>query len=128
MAGGLAPPLNAGRLRSKHGAGETVTKTLKGPIRSQCFPREPIEPDRPYSSLAFAAGRAHLLDMDNTALEERIAHLLRVTDDLSDTVARQAREIDRLTARVERLMLREAEREAEGTGGIILGDERPPHY
>ena len=66
--------------------------------------------------------------MDTTALEERIAYLLRVTDDLSDTVAAQAREIDRLTARVERLMLREAEREAEGTGGIVLGDERPPHY
>ncbi|WP_292292017.1 SlyX family protein [Marivita sp.] len=63
-----------------------------------------------------------------TALEERIAHLLRVTDDLSDTVATQAREIDRLTARVEMLMMREAERESEGTGGIVLADERPPHY
>jgi SlyX protein len=67
-------------------------------------------------------------DMDVTALEERIAYLLRVTDDLSDTVAAQAKEIDRLTARVERLMLREAEREAEGTGSVVLGDERPPHY
>lgn len=66
--------------------------------------------------------------MDSTALEERIAHLIRVTDDLSDTVAAQAKEIDRLTARVERLMRREAEREAEGSGGIVLGDERPPHY
>ncbi|MDP4990539.1 MAG: SlyX family protein, partial [Marivita lacus] len=46
----------------------------------------------------------------------------------SDTVARQAREIDRLTARVEMLMMREAERESEGSGGIVLGDERPPHY
>jgi SlyX protein len=66
--------------------------------------------------------------MDITSLEERIAHLLRVTDDLSDTVAHQAKEIDRLTARVEMLMMREAEREAEGSGGIVLGDERPPHY
>lgn len=66
--------------------------------------------------------------MDITTLEERIAHLLRITDDLSDTVAAQAKEIDRLTARVEMLMMREAEREAEGTGGLVLGDERPPHY
>jgi SlyX protein len=51
--------------------------------------------------------------MDITTLEERIAHLLRITDDLSDTVAAQAKEIDRLTARVEMLMMREAEREAE---------------
>jgi len=66
--------------------------------------------------------------MDITTLEERIAHLLRITDDLSDTVAAQAKEIDRLTARVEMLMMREAEREAEGPGGVVLGDERPPHY
>jgi len=25
-------------------------------------------------------------------------------------------------------MQREASREAEGTGGVVLGDERPPHY
>ena len=81
-----------------------------------------------YLPLAKARADAHLSDMDMTALEERIAHLLRVTDDLSDTVAAQAREIDRLTARVEMLMQREAHREAEGSGGIVLGDERPPHY
>lgn len=63
-----------------------------------------------------------------TQLEERIAHLMRIMDDLSDTVAAQAKEIDRLTARVEMLMRREAEREAEGTGGVVIGDERPPHY
>jgi len=26
------------------------------------------------------------------------------------------------------LMEREAQREAEGSGGAIFGDERPPHY
>lgn len=61
-------------------------------------------------------------------IEEKLAHLIRTVDDLSDVVARQGREIDRLTARVEMLMQREAEREAQGTGGVILGDERPPHY
>ena len=61
-------------------------------------------------------------------LEERIAYLERVSDDLSATVARQDREIDRLNARVAMLLQREAERQAEGSGGIVLGDERPPHY
>ncbi|MGP6087369.1 SlyX family protein [Antarctobacter jejuensis] len=66
---------------------------------------------------------------DRTALlEERLAHALRAIDDLSEMVARQDREITRLTARVEMLLQREAAREAEGSGGIVLGDERPPHY
>lgn len=61
-------------------------------------------------------------------LEERLAHAQRAIDDLSETVARQDRDITRLMARVEMLMQREAAREAEGSGGIVLGDERPPHY
>ncbi|TDK43850.1 SlyX family protein [Antarcticimicrobium luteum] len=61
-------------------------------------------------------------------IEERLAHLIRTVEDLSDVVARQQAEIDRLTRRVEMLMQREAGREAEGTGGVVLGDERPPHY
>ena len=63
-----------------------------------------------------------------TKLEERLAHLERLAEELSDVVAGQAREIDRLTARVEMLLRREAAREAEGSGGAVLGDERPPHY
>ena len=61
-------------------------------------------------------------------IEERLAHLERLAEDLSDVVATQGREIELLTERVRRLMDREAMREAEGTGGVILGDERPPHY
>jgi len=61
-------------------------------------------------------------------LEEKIAHLERMTQDLSDVVARQAGEIDVLTRRVEMLMRREAEREADAPGGVVLGNERPPHY
>ena len=60
-------------------------------------------------------------------LEERIAHLTRAVDDLSEIVARQAQEIERLFRRVGLLMEREADREAEG-GGIPLADQRPPHY
>lgn len=61
-------------------------------------------------------------------VEERLAYLERSVDDLSDTVVRQTREIEQLQRRVETLMAREAERESEGTGGVVVGDERPPHY
>ncbi|MCI5096255.1 MAG: SlyX family protein [Rhodobacteraceae bacterium] len=61
-------------------------------------------------------------------LEERIAHLTRSVEELSDVVARQQDQIDVLTRRVQMLMEREAAREQEGTGGVVLGDERPPHY
>ncbi len=61
-------------------------------------------------------------------LEEKIAHLTRTVDELSDVVARQEKEIETLNRRVFMLMQREGERDAEGSGGVVLGDERPPHY
>lgn len=61
-------------------------------------------------------------------LEEKLAHLQRVSDDLSDVVARQEAEIARLTRRVEMLLLREAEREADIDGSIPLADQKPPHW
>ena len=62
------------------------------------------------------------------ALEEQIAHLTRTDEDLSDIVARQERELALVTRRAQMLMAREAEREAQGGGGVVVGDERPPHY
>ena len=61
-------------------------------------------------------------------IEEKLAHLERLVDDLNDVVARQSREIEVLTKRVQLLMEREAARELEGSGGVLMGDERPPHY
>ncbi|MGV8953184.1 MAG: SlyX family protein [Cypionkella sp.] len=67
--------------------------------------------------------------MDRTEiLEERVAHLTRAVDDLSDIVARQGREIDRLTRVAHLLAQREAERETDGTGSIPLADQKPPHW
>ena len=63
-----------------------------------------------------------------TRVEERLAEALKTIDDLSDETARQGKAIDRLEARVTLLLEREAAREAEGSGGVILGDEKPPHY
>ncbi|MQQ09023.1 SlyX protein [Epibacterium sp. SM1979] len=61
-------------------------------------------------------------------LEEKIAHLTRTIDDMSDILTRQQDDIDRLNRRVQMLMEREAGREADGGGGVVFGDERPPHY
>ncbi|MGR3711863.1 MAG: SlyX family protein [Shimia sp.] len=61
-------------------------------------------------------------------LEEQIAHLTRTVEELSDVVARQDTEIALMTRRVQMLMEREAGREANADGAVVMGDERPPHY
>lgn len=61
-------------------------------------------------------------------LEEEIAHLTRTVDEMSEMIAQQDKEIRRLTMLVDKLINREAEREAAGMGGVIIGDEKPPHY
>ncbi|MEM9872403.1 MAG: SlyX family protein [Pseudomonadota bacterium] len=63
-----------------------------------------------------------------TELQERIAHLERTIEELSDVVARQDADIARLMRQADVLIAREAERDAAGTGGVVIGDERPPHY
>jgi len=70
----------------------------------------------------------HMMPDQVTKLEEQVAHLERICEDLSAMVAKQGQEIERLTRHTAMLMQREASREAAGTGGVILGDERPPHY
>jgi SlyX protein len=61
------------------------------------------------------------------AVEERLAHLIRAVDDLSDMVTRQGREIDTLNRRVQMLMEREADREAAGLGSTEA-NVPPPHW
>lgn len=61
-----------------------------------------------------------------TAAEERIAHLIRAVDDLSDVVARQEKDIALLTRRMQMLMEREADREAES--GAPPANQKPPHW
>lgn len=62
------------------------------------------------------------------ALEERIAHLMRTVDDLSDIVARQGKELDKMLRLTRLLAEREAERESDGAGTIPLADQKPPHW
>ena len=67
--------------------------------------------------------------MDRTdALEEQVAHLQKLSDELSDVAARHETEIAGLTRQVEMLMRREAEREADGAGGGTMSDQKPPHW
>ena len=65
---------------------------------------------------------------DQTALEERIAHLTRAVDDLSDIVARQERDIAQLTRRMALLIAREVDREASAGQETPAANQRPPHY
>lgn len=66
--------------------------------------------------------------IDQTHIEERIAHLTRTVEDLSDVVARQEREIALLTRRVMMLIEREVDREAGDTGNAAAANQRPPHW
>jgi SlyX protein len=68
------------------------------------------------------------MSTDLTHLEEKIAHLTRAVDDLSDIVTRQDTEIARLTHRVAMLMEREAGRELDAGGSVPLADQKPPHW
>lgn len=58
-------------------------------------------------------------------IEERLAHLIRANDELSDVVTEQARTIERLEKQVRFLMDRAR---ADSDGGVFVGDERPPHW
>lgn len=60
-------------------------------------------------------------------LEEKVAHLIRAVEDLSDVVARQATEIAGLERRVRLLMERAAEEEAL-EGAPPDANVRPPHW
>ena len=61
-------------------------------------------------------------------MEERVAYLERMVDELSAEVADRTTRVEVLERRVAMLMQREAAREADGGGGVVFGDERPPHY
>lgn len=67
-------------------------------------------------------------DKQITALEEHVAHLTRVVEDLSDVVARQENEMSRITRRLALVMERAAERELAQGGTVQLADQKPPHW
>jgi SlyX protein len=67
----------------------------------------------------------------NTRLEDaeiHITHLTRTVDELSDQVARQAGQIDRLNARFQALLDRLSKQDSGEGSDIPLLDQRPPHW
>lgn len=62
------------------------------------------------------------------ALEERIAHLIRAVEDLSDVVTAQGQEIAELKRRVRLLMERAAQDEDASRGEAPDPNVRPPHW
>ena len=60
-------------------------------------------------------------------IEEKLAHLERAVNDLSDVVARQQKELDRATDRHQRLMDKMAAMESD-MGASATAEEKPPHY
>ena len=65
---------------------------------------------------------------DNITLEEKIAHLSRTVDELSDIVARQETELALAQRRLAMLMEREAGRDLDAGGTVPLADQKPPHW
>ena len=60
------------------------------------------------------------------ALEERVAHLMRAVEDLSDVAAAQAKVLDRMERLTRMLALREADRDAAGEAPAA--NVKPPHW
>ncbi len=65
---------------------------------------------------------------DITALEEKLAHLEKTVEDLSQQVITQGAELDRLTKLTAAMVARLRESADQNTGSVFFGDERPPHY
>jgi SlyX protein len=66
--------------------------------------------------------------MDTTILEEKISHITKTLDELSDVVAQQDNRINKMVTHLEKLMKLIAEQGEQDSGGIYLADSKPPHY
>lgn len=63
-----------------------------------------------------------------TELEIQLAHATRLAEELSDIVAEQTKRLDLAERRIQMLMERAAEQEAQSLSGEIVGNQPPPHY
>ena len=69
------------------------------------------------------AGMSPRLD----AIEEKLAHLERAVNELSDVVARQQKDLERALERNQRLIDKLAALESD-SGPSSTAEEKPPHY
>jgi uncharacterized coiled-coil protein SlyX len=61
-------------------------------------------------------------------IEEYVAHLQLMVDDLNAVVTEQNKEISNLKQKVEFLLSRETEREYTDQNSLIMSDSKPPHW
>lgn len=66
--------------------------------------------------------------MKNIIIEEKISHILKTIDELSDIVAEHENIIKISAARIERLMGIIASNQAENNATEYFNDAKPPHY
>ena len=66
--------------------------------------------------------------MKNIIIEEKISHILKTIDELSDIVAEHENIIKISAARIERLMGVMASNQAENNATEYFNDAKPPHY
>jgi SlyX protein len=68
------------------------------------------------------------MDQRLEAAEIHIAHLTRTIEELSDQVALQADQIDRLGTRFQMLLDRLSKQDSGGDSEVPLLEQRPPHW
>jgi|TARA_B110000008_G_scaffold213441_1_gene212636 SlyX protein len=66
--------------------------------------------------------------MKNIIIEEKLSHILKTIDELSDIVAEHENIIKISAARIERLMGIIASNQAENNATEYFNDAKPPHY
>lgn len=62
-----------------------------------------------------------------TSIEERLAHTIRMAEDLSEVVADQAKRIKRLEKEM-KAVIEIARDTAQDEGTVTFGDQLPPHW
>ena len=63
-----------------------------------------------------------------TEVETALAHALNQIEELNSVIIDQEKRIELLEARMTRLRQWAAEQETDKSGGVVIGDEKPPHY
>jgi SlyX protein len=63
-----------------------------------------------------------------TELEIQLAHATRMAEELSDVVAEHAKRLEAAEKRIQMLMERAAQAEAESMAGVAIGNQPPPHW
>ena len=61
-------------------------------------------------------------------LEIKLSEATKLSEELSDIVAEQANRLDIAERRIQLLMERAAEDEANSSNGITINDNLPPHW